>query len=313
MIIICNSSPIATLSKAEPCVAAIGFFDGVHKGHRFLINQVKEIASNKGIHSAIITFPTHPRKVINSNYCPEILTTYDEKTKILAETEIDYCIIHDFTLETSLLSAQEFMTNILHKQYNVQTLVVGYDHRFGHNRSEGFDDYLRYGKELGIEVILANVHTSEKITISSSTIRSLLHNGEVNKAADCLGYNYSLTGTVIEGHQIGRTLGFPTANIRVKDSDKLIPANGVYGVCVTVNGKPYIGMLNIGQRPTINNGTYRSIEVHILHFHSDIYNCPIQVFFIQRIRQEEKFSTIEKLTAQLHKDSTMVEALLNNN
>ncbi|KAA6320677.1 Riboflavin biosynthesis protein RibF, partial [termite gut metagenome] len=257
-------------------------------------------------------FPVHPRKVINSNYSLEILTTYDEKTKILAETGIDYCIIHDFTLETSLLSAQEFMTNILHKQCNVQTLVVGYDHRFGHNRSESCDDYLRYGRELGMEVVLADAHTSENMNISSSTIRSLLHKGEVNQAADCLGYNYSLTGTVIEGHQIGRTLGFPTANIQVKDSGKLIPANGVYGVRVTVNEKSYTGMLNIGQRPTINNGTYRSIEVHIFHFHSDIYNSPIQVSFVQRIRQEEKFSTIEELTAQLHKDSATIEALLNN-
>ncbi|KAA6327967.1 Riboflavin biosynthesis protein RibF [termite gut metagenome] len=313
MIIIRNFSFVTALSKPEPCVATIGFFDGVHKGHRFLINQVKEIASNKGVHSAIITFPIHPRKVINSGYCPEILTTYDEKTKLLAETGIDYCIIHDFTRETSLLSAQEFMTHILHEQCNVQVLVVGYDHRFGHNRSEGFDDYLRYGKRLGMEVVLTHAHASGNgnITISSSTVRSLLHKGEVDKAADCLGYNYSLTGTVVEGHQIGRTLGFPTANIQVKDSGKLIPANGVYGVRVTVNEKSYIGMLNIGQRPTINDGTYRSIEVHILHFHSGIYNCPIQVSFVQRIRQEEKFSTIEELTAQLHKDSVTVEALLN--
>ncbi|KAA6347151.1 Riboflavin biosynthesis protein RibF [termite gut metagenome] len=310
MIIIRNFSPAATLPKPEPCVATIGFFDGIHKGHRFLINRVKEIASNKGIHSAIITFPIHPRKVINSGYCLETLTTCDEKTKILAETEIDYCIIHDFTFETSLLSAQEFMTNILHGQYNVKTLVVGYNHRFGHNRSESFDDYLRYGKKLGMEVILANAHTSGDINISSSTVRSLLSKGEVNKAADCLGYNYFLTGTVVEGHQIGRTLGFPTANIQIKDSDKLIPANGVYGVRVTVNEKSYTGMLNIGQRPTINNGTCRSIEVHILHFHSDIYNCPIQVSFVQRIRQEEKFSNIEELAAQLRKDSAMVEALL---
>ncbi|KAA6305638.1 Riboflavin biosynthesis protein RibF, partial [termite gut metagenome] len=200
---------------------------------------------------------------------PELLTTCDEKIEMLAETEIDYCIMFDFTSDISCLSAQEFMANILHKQYNVQTLVIGYDHRFGHNRSEGFDDYLRYGKELGMEVLLTRAYTRDNVNISSSVVRSFLQKGEVDKVVDCLGYNYFLTGTVVGGYKVGRTIGFPTANIRVEDPDKLIPLGGVYAVRVTVNGESFAGMLNIGQRPTINNGEHRSIEVHILHFQSD--------------------------------------------
>ncbi|MDR2858886.1 MAG: bifunctional riboflavin kinase/FAD synthetase [Mediterranea sp.] len=294
----------------EPCAVAIGFFDGVHKGHRFLINQVKEIAANKGIRSAIITFPIHPRKVMGSGYCLEILTTCDEKVQLLAETGIDYCVMPDFTPEMSLLSAREFMANILYAQYNVQALVIGYDHRFGHNRSESFDDYHRYGQELGMEVFLARAYTYNHTNVSSSMVRSLLLGGEVDKAADYLGYNYSLTGTVVDGYKVGRAIGFPTANIRVEDSGKLIPGDGVYAVRVAVNGHSFTGMLNIGRRPTINNGTYRSIEVHILHFQADIYNYPIHISFVQRIRSEEKFDSIEQLIAQLRKDASEVELLL---
>ncbi|KAA6317884.1 Riboflavin biosynthesis protein RibF [termite gut metagenome] len=297
-------------SLPEPCVATIGFFDGVHKGHRFLISQLKEIAASKGIHSAVITFPVHPRKVMNLDYHSELLTTCDEKIEMLAETEIDYCIMFDFTSDIFCLSAQEFMANVLRKQYNVQTLVIGYDHRFGHNRSEGFDDYLHYGKELGMEVLLTRAYTRDNVNISSSVVRSFLHKGEVDKVVDCLGYNYFLTGTVVGGYKVGRTIGFPTANIRVEDPDKLIPLGGVYAVRVTVNGESFAGMLNIGQRPTINNGEHRSIEVHILHFQSDIYNCPIRISFVWRIRSEEKFDSMEELTAQLHKDAIEVESLV---
>jgi riboflavin kinase/FMN adenylyltransferase len=303
--------PSSPLLPPVACAATIGFFDGVHKGHRFLIDQVKEIAASKNIQSAIITFPIHPRKVIDAGYCPEMLTTCDEKTDLLAETETDYCILLSFSTEIACLSARQFMADILCKQYNVQALVIGYDHRFGHNRSENFDDYFRYGNELGIEVFPAHAYTCENTgNISSSLIRSCLYKGEVDKAAVYLGYNYFLTGTVVNGHQVGRHIGFPTANIYVEDSDKLIPAEGVYAVRVSINEKSYAGMLNIGQRPTLNNGTHRSIEVHILHFNSDIYHCSIRISFVQYIRPEKKFNNVEQLTTQLHKDAALVESLL---
>lgn len=301
----------------EPCVATIGFFDGVHAGHRYLIQQVKEIAATKGLRSALVTFPIHPRKVMNADYRPELLTTPEEKISLLAETGVDYCLMLDFTPEIAHLTALEFMTQILKERYQVSCLVIGYDHRFGHNRSESFEDYVRYGEAIGIEVIRAQAYsknieigTEQNIPVSSSLIRKLLHQGEVDIAARCMGYEYFLDGTVVGGYQVGRKIGFPTANLNVDNPDKLIPADGVYAVWVTLDGNTYMGMLNIGKRPTIDNGPDRTIEVNILHFHSDIYNKSIRLTFVKRTRPELKFNSVDKLIAQLHKDAEEVEALL---
>lgn len=301
----------------EPCVATIGFFDGVHSGHRYLIRQVKEIAEAKGLRSAIVTFPIHPRKVMNADYHPELLTTAEEKINLLSEIEIDYCLMLDFTPDISRLSAQEFMQKVLKERYQVKCLVIGYDHRFGHNRSEGFEDYVRYGEEIGIEVIRAKAYTSRiemgeerHVPVSSSLIRRLLHEGDVDLAARCLGYEYFLDGTVVGGYQVGRKIGFPTANLNVDNADKLIPADGVYAVWVEFDGKKYMGMLNIGFRPTLDNGTQRTIEVNILHFHSDIYDKYIRLTFVKRTRPELKYSNIDQLIEQLHKDAEETEAIL---
>ena len=301
----------------EPCVATIGFFDGVHAGHRYLIQQVKEIAAAKGLRSALVTFPVHPRKVMNVEYRPELLTT--PEISLLADIGVDYCLMLDFTPEISRLTAREFMTQLLKERYQVKYLVIGYDHRFGHNRSEGFEDYVRYGKEIGIEVIRAKAYTSNieignepNIPVSSSLIRKLLHEGEVSLAAHCLKYEYFLDGIVVGGYQVGRKIGFPTANLRVDDPDKLIPADGVYAVWVTFDGKTYMGMLNIGVRPTIDNGPNRTIEVNILHFHSDIYDKFIRLTFVKRTRPELKFSSIDELITQLHKDAEETETILKN-
>ena len=303
----------------EPCVATIGFFDGVHAGHRYLIQQVKEIAAAKGLRSALVTFPVHPRKVMNTNYRPELLTTPEEKISLLADIGVDYCLMLDFTPEISRLTAREFMTQLLKERYQVKYLIIGYDHRFGHNRSEGFEDYVRYGKEIGIEVIRAKAYTSNieignepNIPVSSSLIRKLLHEGEVSLAAHCLKYEYFLDGIVVGGYQVGRKIGFPTANLRVDDPDKLIPADGVYAVWVTFDGKTYMGMLNIGVRPTIDNDPNRTIEVNILHFHSDIYDKFIRLTFVKRTRPELKFSSIDELITQLHKDAEETETILKN-
>jgi len=301
----------------EPCVATIGFFDGVHIGHRYLIQQVKEIAAIKGLRSALVTFPVHPRKVMHSDYRLELLTTPDEKINLLADTGVDYCLMLDFTPEISSLTALEFMERLLKERFQVKCLVIGYDHRFGHNRSEGFEDYVSYGQSIGIEVVRAIAYTddietndAQKITVSSSLIRKLLHQGDVDLAARCLGYEYFLDGTVVGGYQVGRKIGFPTANLSVDNPDKLIPADGVYAVWVTFDGKTYMGMLNIGVRPTIDNGSNRTIEVNILHFHSDIYDKFIRLTFVKRTRPELKFDSIEELIEELHKDAKEVEAIL---
>ena len=304
------------VEELRPNVATIGFFDGVHRGHRFLIEQVCRVAAARGLASSVITFPVHPRKVMQPGFHPELLTTCDEKVALLAGTGIDYCVMLDFTLDLACLSAKQFMA-ILKDKCRVQALVIGYDHRFGHNRSEGFEDYVRYGKEIGIEVIRAKAYTSNieignepNIPVSSSLIRKLLHEGEVSLAAHCLKYEYFLDGIVVGGYQVGRKIGFPTANLRVDDPDKLIPADGVYAVWVTFDGKTYMGMLNIGVRPTIDNGPNRTIEVNILHFHSDIYDKFIRLTFVKRTRPELKFSSIDELITQLHKDAEETETIL---
>lgn len=296
-------------SQIEPCVATIGFFDGVHLGHQFLIKQVKEEANRKGLRSALITFLIHPRKVMQKNYQPELLSTFGEKLELLEYTDVDYCVLLDFTPEISRFSAQEFMKKVLREKIGVQELVIGYDHRFGHNRSEGFEDYYHYGKIIGMQVVRAQVYIDKNIDISSSVIRQYLRKGEIDMAAQCLGYDYSLEGKVVDGYKVGRTIGFPTANLKVEEQDKLIPGDGVYAVRVRVAGKEYMGMLDIGHRPTMNNGTNKSVEVNILDFSSDIYDHSIRVIFVKRMRSDIKFETIDELINQLHKDAIEVRRI----
>ena len=292
-----------------PSVATIGFFDGVHRGHRFLIEQVCKAAAARGLASSVITFPVHPRKVMQPGFHPELLTTCDEKVALLAGTGVDYCVMLDFTLDLARLSAKQFMA-ALKQDYQVQALVIGYDHRFGHNRSEGFDDYVRYGRELGMEVILAQAYSTDAMTVSSSAVRRLLLEGNVSESANCLGYHFFLNGTVVNGYHVGRKIGFPTANLCVNDSEKLVPADGVYAVYVFLGEKKHTGMLSIGYRPTLNNGIDRSIEVHIFNFDADIYDQPMRLSFVRRTRPELKFDSIDELIAQLHKDEAEITAIL---
>ena len=292
-----------------PSVATIGFFDGVHLGHRHLINQVKMAASLNGWCSSIITFPVHPRQVIQSDYQPSLLSSPEEKIELLASIGIDNCILLPFTRELSMLTAWEFM-QLLYNKYKVRMLVIGYDHRFGHNRAETFEDYCRYGRELGIHIMQATAYTQEQDKVSSSAIRRALLSGEVSTAAKYLGYPYFLQGIIVGGYQVGRKIGFPTANLQVDFSNKLIPSVGVYAVYVYVNGQKYKGMLNIGHRPTLNNGTDLSIEVHILDFEGDIYHQPMRIEFIDFLRTEAKFQSTEELALQIQKDKEAALLLL---
>lgn len=294
----------------EPCVATIGFFDGVHLGHRFLIEQVKELAKDKGLRSALITFPVHPRQVMKSDYRPELLTTPEEKIELLKAQGVDYCIMLDFTVELSQLSALSFMKDILQQRYNVSTLIIGYDHRFGHNRSEGFEDYVRYGQQIGMNVYRAQACMIDDLNISSSLVRAHLLEGKIDLSTRYLGYNYSIEGVVVGGYRVGRTIGFPTANLDLRESNKLIPSDGVYAVRVEVKGCLYAGMLNIGYRPTLDNGSKKSIEVHILRFDEDIYDEKIRLYFVSRIRSEMKFSGLDELIAQLKRDAAFVDSVL---
>lgn len=296
-------------------VATIGFFDGVHIGHRFLLEQVKHEALKRGLSSSVITFPTHPGKIVNPNRHIDHITLSAEKIELLQELELDYCFLLQFSKELSRYSAKEFMRSVLKDKFNVHVLVIGYDHRFGYNREDGFNEYVAYGKELGIELIQAREYRGDEgALVSSSYIRDEIRSGNIEEVNGQLGYPYFLNGEVIHGKKLGRTIGFPTANIQVLNGDKMVPKDGVYAVKVHIEGdeKSYGGMLNIGHRPTINNGCNRSIEVHILDFSGDIYGKKMRLTFLKRMRSEVKFETIEGLVNQLNKDECAVRAFLNN-
>jgi riboflavin kinase / FMN adenylyltransferase len=289
------------------CVATVGFFDGVHVGHKFLIKELKSLAIKRNQRSMIITFGVHPRKVLNSDFQPQLLNTLAEKNVLLESTQVDGIIELDFTKEMAQLSAYEFLNIILKHTFNVKTLLVGHDHRFGHNRADGFPEYKKFGEMLGIEVIQAQPYkTVDDNHISSSEIRLALQRGEIERANRLLGYSYTIEGKVIDGFRVGRKIGFPTANLKVLDSDKLIPPFGVYAVRAYHNKIGYKGMMNIGTRPTLNNSYHTSLEVNIFDFYKDIYNQIIKVEFIGKIRNEQKFDGVNELVEQLKKDKEIV-------
>ena len=297
----------------QACVATIGFFDGVHRGHRFLIRQLTRYAVGHDLASLLVTFRTHPRQVMQAAYQPQLLTTYDEKCGQLATTGADYCLTLDFTTALAALSARRFMAEILKEKLSVKVLVIGYDHRFGHDRSEGFAEYVEYGRELGMEVVRADAFAMSEVNVSSSMVRACLAEGEVGIAARCLTRPYEITGRVVHGFHVGHELGFPTANIQVEDSQKLIPKNGVYAVWVKgkIGGEEHVwgGMLNIGLRPTMENGENRTIEVHLLDFAGDLYGCRLTLSFVRRLRDERKFRNKGELVHQLREDEAMVRKI----
>lgn len=298
------------LLKGKKLAATIGFFDGVHLGHRFLINELKETAKARNLPSAVITFPEHPRAVLHADYQPKLLNSFDEKLEQLASTGIDYCIVLDFTVELSRLMAQEFITTVLADKLHVEVLLIGYDHRFGHDRKDGFEQYVTYGAACGMDVVKASPYDDGQTAVSSSEIRKLLTECQVEKAEKLLTYPYQLRGTIVNGYKVGRKLGFPTANIQVDEPFKIVPGIGVYAVRVYLKGERYKGMLYIGDRPTLNNGSNITLEVNILDFSGDIYNNEITVAFIYYVREDIKFGSLEELKEQLARDRETVNKLL---
>ena len=299
----------------QACVATIGFFDGVHRGHRVWRRELTRYAGGHGLASLLVTFRTHPRQVMQAAYQPQLLTTYDEKCEQLATTGADCCLTLDFTTALAALSARRFMAEILKEKLSVKGLIIGYDHRFGHDRSEGFAEYVEYGRELGMEVVRADAFAMSEVNVSSSMVRACLAEGEVGMAARCLTRPYEITGRVVHGFHVGHELGFPTANIQVEDAQKLIPKNGVYAVWVKgkTGGEEHVwgGMLNIGLRPTMENGENRTIEVHLLDFAGDLYGCRLTLSFVRRLRDERKFRNKGELVHQLREDEAMVRMILN--
>ena len=299
-------------TTAKPCVATIGTFDGVHRGHQFVVQQVVNQARERGLEAVVVTFPNHPLQVLQPNLQPQMLTLSDEKEMLLQKTGVDKVVVVEFTKDLAQMSARDFMHTILQEQLNVQMLMMGYDNRFGHDH-KGFDDYHRYGQELGMEVIGCNELVSEQ-RISSTTIRQALLRGDVETAHALLGYHYSLQGEVVQGFQNGRKLGYPTANLQVNPC-KLIPENGAYLVrcqLSTLNSQlsTHYGMLNVGTRPTLHNGQQRSIEVHLFDFDGDLYGQMLTLELLHHLRKEQEFGTLEALQQQLATDEAACKAWL---
>lgn len=287
-------------------VATIGFFDGVHRGHQFLFEQVKEVAEQMGLRPLVVTFDKHPRRVLCANYVPLLLSTLDEKKTLLHRFGMEQVEVMAFTNELSLLSARDFMDKLA-QQYGVKALVMGYDHRFGHDGGT-YEEYEEWGREVGIEVLKARELKGEKI--SSSKIRTLVRMGKMREAAHLLGYIYSLQGEVVKGHQEGRTMGFPTANIHIAEG-KLLPANGVYAAHVTMpDGSRKCGVLNIGNRPTLDNGTDVSVEVFLLDFIGDLYGENLKVEVVERMRDERLFKNKTELRQQIEADCAKAREIL---
>ena len=290
--------------------ATIGFFDGVHLGHVHLLEELKVIAQERGLKSMAITFPEHPRQILQSDYRPRLLSTPQDKMRMLEQTGIDYCFPLHFTTALAALDARTFMTDFLQKKLGVSALLVGHDHHFGHDTNLTIEDYRRIGNEIGMEVIPADAYLYDGAPISSSRIRRELVAGNVKAANDMLGYRYTISGTVIHGMQNGRKMGFPTANLGPYCEFMQIPADGVYSALATVDGETWPAMLNIGFRPTFE-GKARTIEAHLLGFERDIYFHELTLEFVDFLRPEKRFGSPQELAAQLETDRNKVRQTIN--
>ena len=291
-------------------VVTIGTFDGVHIGHQKIIKQLVEIANKDNLQAVVLTFFPHPRMVLQKDTGINLINTIDEKSQLLENFGIDHLVIHKFTKEFSRLGAMEFVRDTLVKKLHVKHIIIGYDHRFGRNRTANIDNLREYGEVYNFKITEISAQEIDEVAVSSTKIRKALNNGDIEVANAFLGYNFMLTGTVVEGKNLGKQIDFPTANLNIEESYKLIPKNGSYVVKSIIEDKTIYGMMNIGTNPTVN-GESQSIEVHFFNFNKNIYNKKIQVELIKRLRDEQKFDSIDTLKVQLHKDKEICLNYLN--
>ena len=291
-------------SSKTPSVITIGTFDGVHIGHRKIINQLTTISSTDNLVSILLSFFPHPKMVLQSNNEIKLINTINEKQDLLSALNLDFLIIKEFTKEFSRLSALEFVRDILVNKLNAKHIIIGYDHHFGRNRTANIQQLREFGELYDFTVTEILAQDIDNIAISSTKIRKALNNGDIKLANNYLGYNYFFNGTVIHGNNIGQTISFPTANIKIDESYKLVPKNGVHIVKSFIDNKCVFGMMNIGTNPTFNRKN-QSIEIHFLDFNKNIYNQSLSVEMITRIRSEKKFSSVENLKKQLELDKVI--------
>ena len=290
-------------------ILTLGTFDGVHIGHKKILERITQNTENGKYESLVLTFFPHPRMVLQEKSEIKLLNTISEKTKLLEQTGIENLVIHPFNESFSRLTAEEFVHTILVDQFHIHKIIIGHDHRFGRNRTANIDDLIAFGKEYGFEVEQISAQEIQDVSVSSTKIRKALDEGNIALANDYLGYSYFLTGEVVKGKQLGRTIGFPTANINIEEEYKKIPKNGVYIVRTFINEKEVFGMMNIGFNPTVN-GEKKTIEVNLFDFDSDIYGHKIEVSLLEYLREEQKFGSVELLKEQLNQDKKTALAFI---
>ncbi len=301
---------IDEIPKIQNVVVSQGTFDGVHKAHKVILSRLKEIAENQNGETLLITFEPHPRMVLFPNdHGLKLLNTQEEKIELLNSVGIDNLLVIPFTKDFSRQSSLQFIRDVVVEKIGAKVLVVGYDHRFGKNREGSFENLQEYSNLYGFDLVRIPEQDVENVAVSSSKIRSALLIGDIEQATKYLDRFYSIEGKVIEGKKLGRTLGFPTANIKVVDENKLIPADGIYAVNVFIHKKQYGGMMNIGNNPTIANKG-RSLEANIFEFDESIYNEKIKIEFVDKLRDEIKFDSISELQSQLIKDKLQATEVL---
>jgi riboflavin kinase/FMN adenylyltransferase len=302
-----HTTPYGTIKKT---ILTLGTFDGVHFGHKKILERVTQNTENGKYESLVLTFFPHPRMVLQEGSEIKLLNTLDEKIHLLEEIGIQNLVIHPFDEKFSRLTAEEFVKNVLVDQFHIQKIIIGHDHRFGRNRTANIDDLIAFGKQYDFEVEEISAQEIKEVSVSSTKIRNALTEGNVALANEYLGYNYSLTGTITKGKQLGRTIGFPTANLKLDEDFKLVPQNGVYIVKSIINSKTVFGMMNIGFNPTVG-GKHQTIEINYFDFDEDLYGQKITVSIAERIRAEQKFDSVELLKEQLEKDKKTTMAYFN--
>ena len=292
---------ISAYKSLKPTVVTIGTFDGVHIGHKKIITRLVSTGKQEGLKSVILTFFPHPRMVLQKDSSIKLINTISERRDILESVGLDYLLIKEFTQEFSRLTAKDFVKQLLVDKLNAKKIIIGYDHRFGRNRNADIEDLKRFGEIYDFEVEEISAQDINDVSVSSTKIRKALNEGDIEKANTYLGYNYMLTGRVIKGKGLGKKLNYPTANIHIDADYKLIPKQGAYIVKSEIDNKTVYGMMNIGTNPTVN-GEKESIEVHFFNFNKDIYDRTLQIGLLKRIRDEQRFESVDMLKIQLERD-----------
>tara|TARA_X000001036_G_scaffold287182_1_gene266777 strand:+ start:281 stop:1207 length:927 start_codon:yes stop_codon:yes gene_type:complete len=292
-------------------IITIGTFDGVHLGHQKILKKLNVEAENNGLESCVLTFFPHPRTVLNPDSSLKLINTIEERISLFKKSKIDNLIVHPFTKEFSELDSEDYVKNILVDQLKAKIVLIGYDHKFGKNRTADINNLKEYGIKYNFEVIEIKAEEINDIAISSTKIRNSIEEGDIQLANSYLGYEFSFFGKVVKGNSIGKTLGFPTANIKIGTDLKLIPKNGVYLISTIINQKIIFGMMNIGIKPTTNENT-KSIEVNLFDFNQDLYDTNITIYIKQFLREEIKFDSLNELKLQIEKDKITCNSIINN-